>query len=95
MNNVFIFNNYGRALLSAPPQAIASNPHTNLLNVYIQLANKIGFQQQQNLGYFVIRLYNTHIKCIITLLSQHVSALLGHHHVTNVYNYDIKDIPIE
>jgi hypothetical protein len=37
--------NYGRALLSVPPQAIAPNPHTNLLNVYIQLANKMGFQQ--------------------------------------------------
>jgi hypothetical protein len=35
-------NNYGRALMSAPPQAIAPNPHTNLLNVYIQLANKMG-----------------------------------------------------
>jgi hypothetical protein len=43
-------------------------------------------------GYFVIRLYTTHIKCIITLLSLHVSALLGHHQVTNAYNYDIKDI---
>jgi hypothetical protein len=36
-----------------------------------------------------------HIKCIITSLSLHVSALLGHHQVTNVYNYDIKDIPIQ
>jgi hypothetical protein len=43
-------NNYGRALLSANPQAIAPNPHTNLLNIYIyiQIANKIGFQQQKN-----------------------------------------------
>jgi hypothetical protein len=47
-----------------------------------------------NVGYFVIRLYTTRIKCIITLLSLHVSALLGHHQDTNVYNYDIKDIPI-
>jgi hypothetical protein len=46
-------------------------------------------------GYFVNRLYTTRIKCIITLLSLHVSALLGHHQVTNVYNYDIKDIPIQ
>jgi hypothetical protein len=38
-------------------------------------------------------LYTTRIKCIITLLLLHVSALLGHHQVTNVYNYDIKDIP--
>jgi hypothetical protein len=38
-------NNYGRALLSAPPQAIAPNPHTNLLNVYIQIANKLGFKK--------------------------------------------------
>jgi hypothetical protein len=34
-------------------------------------------------------------KCIITLLSLHVSALLGHHQVTKVYNYDIKIIPIQ
>jgi hypothetical protein len=39
-------NNYGRALMSAPPQAIAPNPHTNLLNVYIQLANKMGFKKK-------------------------------------------------
>jgi hypothetical protein len=37
-------NNYGRALLNALPQAIAPNSHTNLLNVYIQLANKMGFR---------------------------------------------------
>jgi hypothetical protein len=30
--------------MSAPPQAIAPNPHTNLLNVYIQIVNKMGFQ---------------------------------------------------
>jgi hypothetical protein len=47
-----------------------------------------------NVGYFVIRLYTTRIKCIITL-SLHDSALLGHHQVTNVYNYDIKYIPIQ
>jgi hypothetical protein len=40
-------------------------------------------------AYFLNRLYTTRIKCIITLLSLHVSALLGHHQVTNVYNYDI------
>jgi hypothetical protein len=48
-----------------------------------------------NVGYFVIRLYTTRVKCIITLLSLHVSALLGHHQVTNVYNDNIKDIPIQ
>jgi hypothetical protein len=37
-------NNYGRALMSA----IAPNPHTNLLNVYIQIANKMGFQKKFN-----------------------------------------------
>jgi hypothetical protein len=37
-----------------------------------------------SVGYFVIRLYTTRIKSIITLLSLHVSALLGHHQVTNV-----------
>jgi hypothetical protein len=35
------------------------------------------------------------MKCNITLLSLHVSALLGHHQVTYVYNYDIKYIPIQ
>jgi hypothetical protein len=48
-----------------------------------------------NVGYFVNRLYTMRIKCIITLLSLYVSALLYHHQVTNVYNYDIKDIPIQ
>jgi hypothetical protein len=33
--------------MSAILQAIAPNPHANLLNVYIQIANKMGFQQQQ------------------------------------------------
>jgi hypothetical protein len=40
-------------------------------------------------------LYTMRIKCIITLLSLHVSALLGHHQVTNLYKYYIKDIPIQ
>jgi hypothetical protein len=47
------------------------------------------------LRYFVYRLYTTRIKCNITLLSLHVSALLGHHQVTKVYNYDIKVISIQ
>jgi hypothetical protein len=34
--------------MSAIPQAIAPNPHTNLLNVYIQIANKMGFQPKKN-----------------------------------------------
>jgi hypothetical protein len=41
-------NNYRRALMSAPSQAITPNPHTNLQNVYIQIASKIGFQQQKS-----------------------------------------------
>jgi hypothetical protein len=32
-------NNNGRAQMSAPPQVITPNPHTNLLNVYTQIAN--------------------------------------------------------
>jgi hypothetical protein len=40
-------NNYGRALMSAPPQGIAPSPHINLLNVNIQIANKMEFQQQK------------------------------------------------
>jgi hypothetical protein len=32
--------------MSAPPQAIAPNLHTSLLNVYIQIANKMGFQKK-------------------------------------------------
>jgi uncharacterized protein YneF (UPF0154 family) len=38
-------------------------------------------------------LYTVYIKCIIILLSLHVSALLGHYQETNIYNHDIKDIP--
>jgi hypothetical protein len=48
--------------MSTTPQAIAPNPHTNLLNVCIQIANKMGFQQQQKMieinlvdGWFVAR----------------------------------------
>jgi hypothetical protein len=40
-------NNYGRAIMSASPQVIAPNLHANLLNVYIQIANKIGFQNKK------------------------------------------------
>jgi hypothetical protein len=32
--------------MSVPPEAIAPNPHTNLLNVYIQIAKKMGFQKK-------------------------------------------------
>jgi hypothetical protein len=31
--------------MSALPQAIPPNPHTNLLNVYIQIANKMGLKK--------------------------------------------------
>jgi hypothetical protein len=30
--------------MSVIPQAITPNPHTNSLNVYIQIANKMGVQ---------------------------------------------------
>jgi hypothetical protein len=33
--------------MSAPPQAIAPNPHTNFLNVYTQIANEMGFQKKK------------------------------------------------
>jgi hypothetical protein len=33
--------------MSAIPQAITPNPHTSLLNVYIHIANKMGFQQKE------------------------------------------------
>jgi hypothetical protein len=36
-----------KTLYSALPQTITPNPHINLLNVYAQIANKIGFQRQQ------------------------------------------------
>jgi hypothetical protein len=32
--------------MTAPSQAIAPIPHTNLLNVYIQIANKLEFQKK-------------------------------------------------
>jgi hypothetical protein len=31
--------------MSAIPRASTPNPHTNLLNVYIQIANKMGFKK--------------------------------------------------
>jgi hypothetical protein len=33
--------------MSAIPEAIIPNLHTNLLNVYIQIANKMGFQPKK------------------------------------------------
>jgi hypothetical protein len=36
----------------------------------------------KNVWIYIYRLYTTRIKCIITLLSLHVSALLGHHQMT-------------
>jgi hypothetical protein len=33
--------------MSAIPQAITPNPHTNLLNVYKQIANKMEFEQKK------------------------------------------------
>jgi hypothetical protein len=43
--------------MSDIPQAITPNPHTNLLNVYIQIANKMGFQQKNLLKLLIIKLY--------------------------------------
>jgi hypothetical protein len=34
--------------MSAIPQAITPNPHTNLLNVYRQIANKMGVLTKKN-----------------------------------------------
>jgi hypothetical protein len=33
--------------MTAIPQAITPNPNTNLLNVFIQIANKMGFQPKK------------------------------------------------
>jgi hypothetical protein len=33
--------------MSGGPQAIALNPLTNLLNVYIQVTNKMGFREKK------------------------------------------------
>jgi hypothetical protein len=33
--------------MNALPQAIAPNPHINLLNVYVHIANKMGFQPKE------------------------------------------------
>jgi hypothetical protein len=33
--------------MNAIPKAITPSPHTNLLNVYIQIANKMGFQPKK------------------------------------------------
>jgi hypothetical protein len=41
--------------MSALPQAIALNPHTNLLNVYIQIANKIGLQKKSVTKAFALK----------------------------------------
>jgi hypothetical protein len=46
------------------------------------------------LDIFCNLLYTTRIKCIITLLTLHVSALLAHYQEIKVYNYDINVNPI-
>jgi hypothetical protein len=38
----FFTINYGRAPLGALPMSHSRNPHTNLLNVFIQIANNKG-----------------------------------------------------
>jgi hypothetical protein len=82
-----------------PPPSLFPHSHSQCPLPYsIKYSSEQRFAQptkvDNNIGYFVIRLYTTRIKCIITLLLLHVSALLGHHQATNVCNYDIKYIPI-
>jgi hypothetical protein len=38
----FVTINNGRAPLGAPPHVTLTHPHTNLLNVFIQIANNKG-----------------------------------------------------
>jgi hypothetical protein len=42
--------------MSAIPQAITPNPHTNLLNVYIQIANTMRFQPKKKLNAYPLPL---------------------------------------
>jgi hypothetical protein len=78
--------------LSSPTRLCVLSSHPFLICLLLRSLMPIG---QCVVGYFIIRLYTTRVNCIITLLSLHVSALLGHHQVTNVYNYNIKGIPIQ
>jgi hypothetical protein len=52
--------------MSALLQAIAPNPHTNLLNVYIQIANKMGFQKKNS-----VELNTEHRLCSQSRTTQH------------------------
>jgi hypothetical protein len=38
--------------MSAIPQANTPNPHTNMLNVYMQIANKMEFQPKKKYMYY-------------------------------------------
>jgi hypothetical protein len=49
--------------MSAIPLAITPNPHTNLLNVYIQIANKMGFQPTKNQQTFNVMMCNAWHTC--------------------------------
>jgi hypothetical protein len=40
--------------MSDIPQAFTPNPHMNLLNVYIQIANKMGFQPKKKLVFRIL-----------------------------------------
>jgi hypothetical protein len=46
-------NNYGRALMSAIPQAITPIPHTNLLNYIYRLQIKLGFNPKKKIINFL------------------------------------------
>jgi hypothetical protein len=57
--------------MSAPPQAVAPNPHTSLLNVYIQMANKMGFQQKNYIFRFNETLFYKYSFSLTVAITDH------------------------
>jgi hypothetical protein len=47
--------------MSALPQAIAPNPHTNLLNVYVHIANEMGLKKYFFIHQMVVTFWTTYI----------------------------------
>jgi amino acid permease len=78
-------NNYGRALMSAPPQAITSNPHTNLLNVYIQIANKMRFQKKKTVT-SISSIQLVVVVVVVVVVAAAAAALIGSMELYNNIN---------
>jgi hypothetical protein len=77
------YHNYGRALMSAPPQAIAPNSYTNWLNVHIQIAKlKWDFNNNKKHTHTLAHIGSTQYR-----LAQFPGIFVSHRNHWNAANY--------